>query len=148
MPCERRDAVKQRKKMPRERLKHGKQYATWSANPDDPRPGDASEVPTSEDDPQYAILTKEFHPGDPTIPSGATITEETSLDIKWNRDVGWVQMCMVVPREKWMSMVDEVKEHENAQSLSVYVDTLSRHEINTMIKTLRRARDAAFGADE
>lgn len=136
--------------MPRERVKHGKQYATWSADPKAPTPKDALEHPTPEgpEEVSYAILSKEFHPGDPEVPSGATITEDVSLDVNWNREAGWVQVSMSVPIDKWEDINKGREDLSNPPHVSVYTDTWTRQEINATIKTLRRARDAAFGADE
>jgi len=136
--------------MPRERVKHGKQYATWSADPKDPKPGDATEHPHPEgaEEVVYAVLSKDYDPGDPGIPAGAKITEDVSLDVNWNREAGWVQVSMSIPAEKWDEINNANGDLPTTPYVPVHTDIWTRQEINGMIKTLRRARDAAFGADE
>lgn len=138
--------------MPRERVKHGSAHATWSAKPSDPPKSDVSVNPTPEgpDEVTYAILSKEYFIGDPDVPSDATITEDVSLDVGWNRDAGWVQITMSIPPDKWKFLSEYFSDTDNDGVLPKVLNTgsLTRQEINAMIKTLRRARDAAFGADE
>jgi len=69
---------------------------------------------------------------------GAVLEERTEeLSVIWNISAEIVQTML-----KWTSASDETGEsHER------YSPPLSRHEINRMIRALRKARDQAFGAD-
>ncbi len=117
--------------MPRERIQHGKQLA---------------QIPMTETDPDYLIP---YHPGD-KLPDGALVREEPSLDVGWNREGEWVQLSIVAPREWWDTWVQSYAIEKGApeDTLSVFSGVLTRGEINKMIVTLRRARDATYGADE
>jgi len=118
--------------MPKERIKHATQYATWEAEGNDEYPG--------------AQLSKALEPGE-KAPVGSTITEDVSLDVSWNRDAEWVQVAIEMTPEKWKELSD-IAQGDGIDHYSIYTDVLSRTEINKMIRTLRRARDAAYGADE
>ncbi|UDL15930.1 hypothetical protein QEH42_gp288 [Microbacterium phage Pumpernickel] len=121
--------------MPRERIQHGKLYVDIPN--DDPETKGLSET-----------KTVKYHPGD-DIPPEAKVREEQSLEVNWNRDGGWVQLSIVAPYQWWEKAVDpDHFDVHGAPYQSVYTDVLSRSEINHLIKTLRRARDAAYGADE
>lgn len=68
---------------------------------------------------------------------------DPTLQVKWNRDGaggidGWVQVQFEMNETYTKNYIGE----------QVTSDRLSRKEINHLIRTLRRARDAAYGSDE
>lgn len=124
--------------MPRERIHHGTLYAYTKEYNEGLPPSD--------------VIGRPYRPGDP-IPEGATVTEEPSLDVTWQRDsanegIGWVQVSIDMPRDKWFSNIKELEADASIIGRAIYTETLSRDELNKMIRVLRRARDQAFGADE
>lgn len=127
--------------MPRERVQHGKLYV------DDPRI-EPTEVVGQSGEPVglKAYAQREYIPGE-ELPTEAVITEQPSLDVTWNRDGGWVQLSIEAPRDWWGRFWDSLLAAEQSH-YGVFSETLTRQEINHLIRTLRRARDAAFGADE
>lgn len=75
--------------------------------------------------------------GDETLAEYA----EPTLQIKWFHDPEHVQVQFEVSPEYMARMVA-------GDCPTVTSNILDRREINHMIKTLRRARDAAYGTDE
>ena len=72
-----------------------------------------------------------------------------ALDIEWMREpTGRVQVAIDMARETWIINAKSVNEDPSVAARAIYTESLTRQEINHMIKTLRRARDAAYGADE
>ena len=65
-------------------------------------------------------------------PGSRSVEEALGLSVGWNK-IGWVQVHMFP------------KEYESTGDWSI-VD-LDRGDINRLIRTLRKARDAAYGAD-
>lgn len=124
--------------MPRERVQHGKLYADITETPD---PGNVGQTPGS------VMRRVEYRP-DVALPEGATVREEPSLDVSWNRDGGWVQIAIDAPRDWWERFKESLDGSPEQHHMSAYTDVLTRKEINDLIRTLRRARDAAYGADE
>jgi hypothetical protein len=122
--------------MPRERIQHGKQYI-WKER--DVSPG---ETPSSE-----TSASQEYLPG-MELPEGSLIREESSLDLTWNRDGGWVQLGLNAPRDWWERFFASYENSPEQHEFSAWTNVLTRVEINNLIRTLRRARDAAYGADE
>lgn len=82
--------------------------------------------------------------------AGSTYTEVTpALDIEWARDPqGRVQVAIEFSREQWIEITEDLRDDPAVERRAIYTDSLDRQQINHMIKTLRRARDAAYGADE
>lgn len=115
--------------MPREAVKHGKLYLDYSNSGPD------------------KVIQGSWHLGDPQ-PEGTSLRETPSLELTWNREVGWVQASIKLEREKWLEIARELEASPNELYKSIYVDVLDRREINHFISTLRRARDAAYGKDE
>ena len=143
----RRDAVKMEgsTSVPRERVHHGTLHQHVP-----------EKMATVDDYPATdGYVTRIYKPGRETeshIP-GSYITEEPSLDVSWLRDTsgestGWVQVSIDMPRKVWFERVKELESDVNQISQAVYTETLTRDELNKMIRVLRRARDQAFGADE
>lgn len=72
-----------------------------------------------------------------------------ALDVEWTREpTGHVQVAIEMSREQWLRNAETLQADEQVTRRAIYTDSLSRHEINHLIKTLRRARDAAYGRDE
>lgn len=122
--------------MPKERVHHGSMYLFKKQEP-------VEGQPPSEDD----MVGTLWHPGDPQ-PEGTVLREEPSLDVYWNRDGEWVQVAIDAPTDWWDRFWKDKQENKLITASSVFVEALSRQEINHMIRTLRRARDAAYGSDE
>lgn len=123
--------------MPRERVQHGKIWAT--------------ETHPEEDGVLGAILVREYDPSEPPdLPEGATLSlrVDPSLEVAWSRDGENVQVCIDFPRERWIEAAKDLERHPDILSMAIFTESLSRYEINKMIKALRRARDAAYGKDE
>lgn len=127
--------------MPRERVHHGKLYVHIPLE----------QETDGSDTPPHIEESREFIPGE-KLPKGAYVTEEPSLEVTWTRSGdmlgGWVQVSIDMPREKWLENMKTLEDDPNVIARAMYTDSLSRQEINNMIKVLRRARDAAYGADE
>lgn len=125
--------------MPKERMQHGRIMIRDAQN---------SEIMGGVEIPG-AILVYE-HDGESPIPETATTSVMPSLDLYWNRNLGEVQLSFAAPKEWFRSALlpDLLGDAVPAdRELAVYSEPLSRGQINHMIRTLRRARDAAFGAD-
>lgn len=104
--------------MPRERVQHGKSYPVHEVSEDGKTAGSYTEV-------------------------------TPSLDIEWAREPqGRVQVAIEFSRQQWIDITADLHNHQEVERRAIYTDSLDRQQINHMIKTLRRARDAAFGADE
>ena len=71
-------------------------------------------------------------------------TDATCVHVGWNR-AGWVQVSLSLSRERMHKWVASLTHDE--PSLSLYSEVLDRGEINRLIRTLRKARDQAYGAD-
>ena len=124
----------ERKKiMPRERVHHGSIFVETEPDPSLP---DSSEP-----------ARRPWHPGEP-VPEGKKLFEQPSLDVSWNKDAEWVQIAFSAPRDWWENFFASHKDDTMALSYSAFTDVMSRQELNHMIRTLRRARDTAYGSDE
>ncbi|WP_144834087.1 hypothetical protein [Microbacterium sp. BH-3-3-3] len=105
--------------MPRERVQHGKSYPIHELS------GGGGEA------------------------AGAYSDVTPSLDIEWARDPqGRVQIAIEFSRERWMAIAKDLQDNSVVEARAIYTESLDRRELNHMIRTLRRARDAAYGADE
>lgn len=69
-----------------------------------------------------------------------SVTEDFRVKVGWDRESGHVQVATVAPK---MPLVTEDTYEEN----NGWHVTMSRYSINQLIRTLRKARDQAFGAD-
>lgn len=126
--------------MPKERVKHGE----IRIRQQEPNTG---ELPGRSDESVWLSTETVWIPGGP-IPEGATTVEAPSLDVTWNRDGGWVQLGFYAPRLWWSDFLESYEGSPEQHSFSAWTEVLDRREINHMIRTLRRARDAAYGSDE
>lgn len=126
--------------MPRERVQHGKLYvieAKGSTKVTDLRGEETGAV---------ASLMHEYAPGE-ELHEGDIIQEQPSVDVTWNRDPGYVQISIEAPADYW-ERFEKGRKDGGQTHYGIFSETLTRQEINHLIRTLRRARDAAFGADE
>ncbi len=122
--------------MPRERIQHGDMYLI---------PDDVSQFVADSTQP-LGESGRIWRPGD-DVPKGFHLREMQSLDVNWNREAGWVQVCVEAPIDWWKSFILGMGEAE-ASHYGAYSQVLDRRQINRLIATLRRARDAAYGKDE
>lgn len=120
--------------MPKERVHHGK---IWRHKPN---------VRNSTGD--IVGNTVDEYRGESNLEDGEYLTEDPSLEINWDRDHGNVQVSIDFSREQWLACAKDFEETPDLIKKAIYTGSLSRRDINEMIKTLRRARDAAFGRDE
>lgn len=67
--------------------------------------------------------------------------EEPTLQVKWFHDPEHVQVQFTVSQE----FLDQIT---GGNGVTLTSNSLSRREINHLIRTLRRARDNAYGKDE
>jgi len=78
-----------------------------------------------------------------TVPDVSRVPDDICVHVGWNR-AGWVQVSLSLYAERLAQIASQVgTDHE----VSVYSETLSREEINKMIRALRKARDQAYGSD-
>jgi hypothetical protein len=86
------------------------------------------------------------------VPKGAIEVNAPQLHVSWTRadpeyaSESHVQLCLEVD-------VHEVEQRAASNEGNVshnwfYTDSLDRQTLNHLIRTLKRARDAAYGADE
>lgn len=68
-----------------------------------------------------------------------------NLAVTWNR-LGWVQLQVGQAHYTQTQSNPDAFEIDSEEVVAVS-EELSREEINKLIRTLRRARDAAYGAD-
>lgn len=99
------------------------------------------------------------------LPENQVVTRSPSLEVYWSRpedyvvpafdeiQTGKVQIGLTLDRGEWEQyrkyyLNDENAARDGVHSTTIFTKALSRAEINNLIKTLRRARDAAEGADQ
>jgi hypothetical protein len=121
--------------MPKERIKHGQIYLQTPSQATDGVP-----------DMESPMDARVWEPGS-DIPIGGTLHEQPSLDIHWNKDGQWVQLGFEAPREWWDNFIASYAGSEEQHTFAAFTDVMSRAEINALIRGLRRARDASYGAD-
>ncbi len=73
-------------------------------------------------------------------------TESAVVQVGWN-NAGWVQVSMEADKS-YLQFAIDTPDGETSDRSTIYSPVLSRGEINKLIRTLRRARDAAYGRDE
>lgn len=119
--------------MPKERVQHGELRLR-------------TERPESEESPGGAVEVA-WRPGDP-VPEGSMLIERPSIDVTWNREGGWVQIGFEAPRAWWDDFYASYQGSAEQHHFNAWSEVFDRKDLNHMIRTLRRARDAAYGADE
>lgn len=88
-------------------------------------------------------------------PEGGSTHITPGAEVVWHRESGWMQLGIMLPREMILGaakMIEDLEKPDaeigdDSPTFSMFVD-LNRGDANRMIRTLRRARNAAFGADE
>lgn len=85
-----------------------------------------------------------FADGHGTPPDRAD--EEPSLHVNWDNDHGLVQVSLNMTTERIKRWAEHLTDHVSHSAF--YTPALTRGEINTLIRTLRTARDKAYGRDE
>lgn len=70
--------------------------------------------------------------------------QNPDVNVNWNRDGEWVQLAVTVDRR----YLEDLLLGPVADRVSIPTEVLTRQQINHLIRTLRRARDAAYGSDE
>ena len=125
--------------MPKERVQRGEVFV-WEPDATGKDPVAPGMVPSG---------GRPYHPGQ-QLPEGAILREEPSLDVTWRREDagGWVQIGFDAPRDWWERFIASYEGSPEAHHFAAWTAVLDRREINHMIRTLRRARDAAYGNDE
>ena len=107
------------------------------------------EIEHEGDDTHLGDITQTEYRGG-NVPANAILREMPSVDVTWNRDSSYVQLSIEAPRDWWDRFNDTYSQANSPDlhSYAVFSEVLDRREINHLIRTLRRARDAAYGADE
>lgn len=80
-----------------------------------------------------------------TLPVASEVSDDVCVSVGWNRS-GWVQVTLETPT-KHLAQVLASYANDNVGDAVVYSETLSREEVNKLIRTLRKARDQAYGSD-
>lgn len=74
------------------------------------------------------------------------------VSVGWSREAEYVQLGAVMRAPESSDAPQDLKQLVNtwgdAAVMTGLFATLGRHEINELIRVLRRARDAAYGRDE
>lgn len=140
--------------MPRETIKWGRDFAIHK-------------VPASKDTPSYEYeVTAEAahaHRQDGTWTADELVFDtKPHLDLVWSRPIdnlslplgeeahGAVQVEIILSPADMQRRIDHISAHpEDLEAFSqFFTEPLTRGEINQFIRHLKRARDAAYGADE
>jgi hypothetical protein len=126
--------------MPKERVQHGALFVIEQEG--------ATEATDVYGEPIgiKAHRARPYAPGE-ILSAGETLEEQPSVDVTWRRDPGWVQVSVEASAD-WWDRFQKSRERVEQSHFGVFSEVMSRQEINHMIRTLRRARDAAYGSDE
>lgn len=140
--------------MPRETVHYGRDYAIITVRPTKDQSGWMYDM--SAEEAKKSIATGELDKAD------VRFSNKPHLDVLWSRPIdqlslpvgeeprGAVQVQIGLNPTEMQSRIDHIAEHpEDLEAFSVFfTESLSRHQINHLIRTLKRARDAAYGSDE
>lgn len=97
--------------------------------------------------PRQQITHEPITTGDTdTVPAGGAHAGLAQMFVSWVRD-GHVQVGFEVSTA-YLKLALETPNGRDSDHTEIFTDTLTRREINEAIRVLRRARDAADGADE
>lgn len=94
-----------------------------------------------------AIVDREYVPNE-ALGVHDTLIEGSAVSLHWSRDAEYVQIGIEAPRKFWDSFIQGYDSSKELHRYELYTESLTRKEINDLIKVLRRARDAAYGTDE
>lgn len=140
--------------MPKETIQYGRDYARVTVPAGEHQSGYEYELDAT----QAAKLR-----ADGTRPGYEYVfSTKPHLDLLWQRPTdpnllpvgeesnGSVQVSIGLAPQDMQWRIDHLKNHpEDLEDFSrVYTERLTRQQINHFIRTLKRARDAAYGADE
>lgn len=70
------------------------------------------------------------------------------VEIAWGRNDGLVQIGFQMTRERWIEIADMLRTDPDIIDHTEYTGSTTRKQLNDTIRTVRRARDSALGADE
>lgn len=113
----------------------------------------------------YHGIESDFKGNREELPENQVATRSPSVEVHWSRPeehaavaydeipTGKVQIGLTLDRGEWAMyhsyyLNEEKAERNGVSSTTIFTKALSRAEINNLIKVLRRARDAAEGADQ
>ena len=89
---------------------------------------------------------------DAAIPQSGVAWAHPQLTVHWQREAadgpGVVELSLDCPRAYLEYQARTLDAAPELDSLRVFLSPVSRADINGLIRTLRRARDAAYGRDE
>lgn len=94
-----------------------------------------------------------YYEADPkTGASSLVAPADAALHVSWDVH-GTLQIGYETDRDTAAAMVKDPGvptsgESQDADRITMYTPVLDRHEVNKLIRTLRRARDHAYGKDE
>lgn len=140
--------------MPKETVKWGRDFATVTVRPSDKQSGYTYELGAEEA--QKGIQSDELKESD------VEFSNKPRLDVLWQRPIdamslpvgeeprGSVQILLGLNPTDMANRIRHIEQHpEDLESFSlIFTEPLTRYEINNLIRTLKRARDAAYGSDE
>ena len=140
--------------MPKETVKWGRDFATVTVRPSDKQSGYTYELSAEEAQSRIA--------GDELRKADVEFSNKPRLDVLWQRPIdklslpigedpqGSVQILLGLNPTDMKNRIRHLEEHpEDLESFSlIFTEPLTRYEINNLIRTLKRARDAAHGSDE
>jgi len=122
--------------MPNEQINHGQPYLYRETTASDGVPS--------------GYVTDTYTGGEP--PAGWTVVHEPSLHVHWDRQearrAGHVQVSLDLDRFDVLRTAAEVEQDGAITKRGIFTGALDRAELNHLIRTLKRARDAAYGKDE
>lgn len=135
--------------MPRETVHWGKKYLIVEHPETEDHSGYWSEYPYEgrQTDSKGVVLP---------FPPGTSYAQSPSVEVVWAKPEGF-NTPLGEDAEGWVNLAFRVNnndfEHnrdlsEDTDEFRIFTRSLTRRQINDTIKTLKRARDAAFGEDE
>lgn len=91
------------------------------------------------------------------LPPGTELTRHPNVEVVWSRQEEYANRPAAEDPEGWVqigidldavALKDQMRYSDDVTAKTFYTDKLSRHQINELIRTLKRARNAAYGSDE
>lgn len=142
--------------MPRETIHYGRRFAIVTVPPSKDHGGYQYEI---SDRDAIQQIEDQNHP---LNADDVVFDSKPDLEVVWSRPIdkqslpageegtGSVQVQIRLTPEDMQSRINHISEHPEdlADFAQVFTESLTRRQINDMIRTLKRARDAAYGADE
>lgn len=129
--------------MPKERIIHGRIYVIEAEGATDVEDVHGNPVGPK------AHRVHEYEPGE-KLGEGDILTEHPSFDFNWSKMTdepgnGFAQLSVSIPRDFLEQALSLTPVEE---PLVIFSDTLSRAELNRMIRVTRHVRNSAHGVDE